>query len=176
MLLLTANDHRLAKKLVDRGELEQTRATEDFKRIFVEGVSSSEVCPLFVKSEEEEGVLRYLFRLNSTKILTSAWPIEQLPVGETSPWLATFISPCYADQTGTEAEMEDLVATTNRISIQTQEEKNVIIKEQALESSVCSKCKQIKVNLKRCSRCRSVKYCSVECQRADWTSHKSSCL
>ena len=26
-----------------------------------------------------------------------------------------------------------------------------------------------------CSKCRNVAYCSTECQRADWTSHKSTC-
>lgn len=176
ILLLTANDHRLAQKLVDCGKLEQTTATEDFKRIFVEGVSSSEVCPIFVKSEEEESVLRYLLRVNATKIFTNVWPIKQIPVGETSPWLCTFVSPSYADQTGTDAEMEELVAATNKVSIQTQEGENILFRERSLASSVCSRCKQIKENLKRCSRCRSVKYCSVDCQRSDWPSHKASCL
>ncbi len=173
MLLLTANDHRLAQKLVDRGELNQAQATEDFKRIFVKGVPSSEVCPLFVQSEEEEAVLRYVLRLNATKIIANNWPIEGVPNGENSPWLSTFVHPYYVDQTGTDADMEDLVATTNKLSVKTGG--NESTKESPLELKVCSKCKQTKENLKRCSRCRSAKYCSVECQRSDWATHKSLC-
>lgn len=29
--------------------------------------------------------------------------------------------------------------------------------------------------LKACSRCRATKYCSAECQKADWPSHKRAC-
>ncbi|XP_034299521.2 uncharacterized protein [Magallana gigas] len=39
----------------------------------------------------------------------------------------------------------------------------------------CSKCK-IGGELKLCQRCKKQKYCSVECQKADWKSHKVSCL
>ena len=177
MLLLTANDHRLAQKLVDRGKLEQTQATEDFKRIFVEGATSPNVCPLFVQSDEEEAMLRYLLRVNAAKISPNIWPIEQVPKDENSPWLNTFVSPCYVDQTGTNAEMEDLVATTNKIMIKAQG--NELTTTGTLEDEIlpaCSKCKQLKKNLKRCSRCKSVKYCSIECQRSDWANHKSSCI
>lgn len=178
ILFLTANDHRLAKKFVDRGALEQTQATEDFKRIFVEGETGSGVLPLFIYSEEEENLLRYLLRLNSTKILTNTWPIEQVPTGENSPWLKTFVSPCYVDQVGTDAEMEDLVATTKKVNIEDQEgNKSQLTNDLKPDANeTCTKCKQPKGNLKRCSRCRSVKYCSVECQRSDWTVHKLSCL
>lgn len=31
------------------------------------------------------------------------------------------------------------------------------------------------VAFRRCSRCRAVRYCSVECQRRDWSLHKRSC-
>ena len=34
---------------------------------------------------------------------------------------------------------------------------------------------QIADRLKRCDRCRSVFYCSVQCQRSDWSAHKKQC-
>jgi hypothetical protein len=51
----------------------------------------------------------------------------------------------------------------------------------AAESSVeachfCAKSQaHIASRLKLCNRCRSVSYCSVECQRSDWSAHKKEC-
>ena len=41
----------------------------------------------------------------------------------------------------------------------------------------CSGCEAQKprTDLKRCSECKDVWYCSVECQRADWQSHRKLC-
>jgi hypothetical protein len=33
----------------------------------------------------------------------------------------------------------------------------------------------VAARLKLCNRCRSVSYCSVECQRSDWSAHKKVC-
>ena len=38
----------------------------------------------------------------------------------------------------------------------------------------CNKCHKIK-KTNRCSNCKSVYYCSVQCQKNDWTSHKYAC-
>jgi len=40
---------------------------------------------------------------------------------------------------------------------------------------VCSKCGKGDVKLLKCGRCHAVKYCSRECQKLDWSSHKSLC-
>lgn len=173
MLFLTANDHRLAQKLVDRGILEQAQATEDFKRFFVGGANSSAVASIYIQNEEEENILRYLLRLNSTKVDRCSWPIENLPSGKHSPWLATFLTPSYVDAAGTDEEMSDLLELTNNLAIVSEESK--AFKDLKLEPvEFCTKCSKIG-NLKRCSRCKSVKYCSLECQKSDWAAHKTKC-
>ena len=43
--------------------------------------------------------------------------------------------------------------------------------------SACASCKKSPpaVTLKRCAKCSVTPYCSRECQKADWKSHKKSC-
>lgn len=44
-------------------------------------------------------------------------------------------------------------------------------------STICAnpECGKRDIPLRACSRCKTVKYCSVECQRAHWSLHKSPC-
>ncbi|KAK7483873.1 hypothetical protein BaRGS_00024890 [Batillaria attramentaria] len=39
----------------------------------------------------------------------------------------------------------------------------------------CQKCKKTAPEMKKCGRCKEVTYCSRDCQRADWRSHKVNC-
>ena len=39
----------------------------------------------------------------------------------------------------------------------------------------CFKCKKVTEKTKMCGRCGRAYYCSVECQRADWSYHKTFC-
>mmetsp|Transcript_89661 Transcript_89661/g.187274 ORF Transcript_89661/g.187274 Transcript_89661/m.187274 type:complete len:95 (-) Transcript_89661:654-938(-) len=39
----------------------------------------------------------------------------------------------------------------------------------------CALCNLQKATLLKCSRCRRIVYCSAECQRADWKSHRLAC-
>ena len=39
----------------------------------------------------------------------------------------------------------------------------------------CLKTGSLKDSLSRCGQCRSVAYCSIECQKKDWPSHKEDC-
>ncbi|KIM82054.1 hypothetical protein PILCRDRAFT_820955 [Piloderma croceum F 1598] len=41
-------------------------------------------------------------------------------------------------------------------------------------SAQCTKCSRV-ATLSQCSRCKSAKYCSTECQRTDWPSHRPQC-
>ena len=43
-------------------------------------------------------------------------------------------------------------------------------------STKCSNCGKEAENLKRCGTCQVAAYCSKECQRNDWTRHKSECM
>ncbi|KAJ7481653.1 hypothetical protein FB451DRAFT_133796 [Mycena latifolia] len=46
-----------------------------------------------------------------------------------------------------------------------------------MSSMQCAKCsKEDDETLQRCSRCKNTIYCSVDCQRADWKSHKPLCV
>lgn len=40
----------------------------------------------------------------------------------------------------------------------------------------CAKCQKTGVNLSRCSRCKDTFYCSRDCQKEDWSSHKVKCV
>ena len=44
--------------------------------------------------------------------------------------------------------------------------------------SECGQCKSVEAGVgvyKACSRCKKVYYCSVECQKLNWSEHKLSC-
>ena len=40
---------------------------------------------------------------------------------------------------------------------------------------ICVYCKKPADNMKKCSKCRVMHYCSVDCQKADWKTHKLIC-
>lgn len=54
-------------------------------------------------------------------------------------------------------------------------DKQVIQLSQA--ACVCTECGEAgpETVLKRCSRCKSIEYCSVDCQRKNWSHHKTQC-
>ena len=125
-------------------------------------------------TREEAEWFRYILRLNSTKILPSAWQSKNILLGEESPWIATFVSPLYVDSISPffpSIAAEEVIKTAriNRPiegSTGAKEDEKVLCRLQ--ENRTKSKTLQ-------CSRCRSVSYCSVECQRTDWARHKSLC-
>ncbi|KAI0373629.1 ankyrin [Pilatotrama ljubarskyi] len=44
-----------------------------------------------------------------------------------------------------------------------------------LDEDSCAVCQKSEVQLKRCTRCLSTWYCSRDCQKSDWKSHKRTC-
>ncbi|KAJ3484461.1 hypothetical protein NLI96_g5628 [Meripilus lineatus] len=47
--------------------------------------------------------------------------------------------------------------------------------EAALAEKKCNSCGKEGVSLKQCGKCHSARYCSVECQRSHWRTHKKTC-
>ncbi len=163
ILLLSANDIRLYEILNSQGKVDLQQSSDDFTRIFeaprYKKNPDGKMLILWTFNSKQEQLLRYVLRLNSTKILSSTWQKKNLPQGENSSWLATFVSPLYVDCL-MDQESLDVFQTDKEI-------KKV--------PTSCALCNKISENLKRCSRCRSIFYCSVECQRGHWTEHKNVC-
>jgi len=52
-----------------------------------------------------------------------------------------------------------------------------VITEPEERRKICQVCyKYTKFEMKKCSRCKEVWYCSAECQKKDWTTHKNHCV
>ena len=155
MLLLAAYDHRLAEILEREGKWRKREIDEDFL--------AKREAKILVDSLEESLLLRYVLRLNSTKFVPNEWQKKNLPLGENSPWLATFISPLYLDFPMNRQVIEQLNAKLDSTS-------------QMGLVNCCAVCKKFSPSIKRCGRCKNILYCSAECQLADRPQHKSSCI
>ena len=95
MLLISVLDHCLSKKLVENGHLKSKQAEEDFKRIFLQKKEKNPV--ILLSTDSSINFLRYMLRLNATKIVPSSWQENNLPLGKYSPYLATYVSPLYSE-------------------------------------------------------------------------------
>ena len=168
VLMLSAVDHRLAQNMENEGKLDGQKAADDFFRIMME--AGNGFVNITMDTQKEAELFRFILRLNSTKVLPSAWQSKNILLGEDSPWIATFVSPLYVDSISPAfpSVAGEVVKTPTR---NRPIERSIGVKDKVC----CAVCKKIPQNLKRCSRCRSVSYCSAECQRADWALHKSVC-
>ena len=165
ILMLSVVDNLLAEKLTEAKKLNKEKALADFTRLFSKNISTGNVLTTFMDSEEEVQLWRYVLRLNSTKMVPSAWQKKNLPLGENSPWLATFVTPLYNDSPVVQQGIEVNNNASGSLNKTTASD----------EENSCASCKKRSEKLKRCSRCRVVVYCSVECQRSHWTQHKIVC-
>ena len=147
ILIISVWDRRLSQQLQDDGEISSRRIAQDFQRVIDQKLQPEGFNAVYIKAEVAN-LFRYILRLNSTKMEPTPWQKENLPLDQPSPWLATFLSPLYMDQS---------------------------LKEE-LRLMYCATCrKDSSKDPKRCGRCKSVTYCSVECQRANWPKHKPTC-
>ena len=111
---------------------------------------------LYYHSDEGFSLLRYSLRLNSTRMEPTFWQAAHFPQHELSPWLATFITPLYAEYSTPLIESPDS-------------------KVPCTAKKACAHCFLKKDEMKQCARCKSVIYCDNTCQKADWKKHKLLC-
>ncbi|EFX73625.1 hypothetical protein DAPPUDRAFT_109720 [Daphnia pulex] len=130
-------------------ETEQRKIVE---KVFPLGTPKDIKRIMDAETEEEFQLFRFLLRLNSTRIVPNKCQKKNIPLGGSSHWLATFLSPLYQDSVLTESN-----------------------KDEPADEKCCAACKKIPEKLKFCSRCRSTVYCSVECQHSHWPMHKLIC-
>ena len=157
LLLVSVLDHQLADQLMAQGKLDQETLQSDFHRLITQGVCK-EIFAIRTSSAEELDLFRYSLRINSTRMRRGAWQSKNVPRGETSPWLSSFISPLYAENVNV-GKWNCFKATLA-----------------AEGGPQCSGCAIIYNRLKQCSRCMSALYCSVTCQKRHWPLHKTVCL
>ena len=151
----------MASKLAANGRLDLLQAEDDIERICLESrqIPDDQQQPagasLVTRVVGVARLLRHVFRLNSTKLAAKLWQTENLPVGEHSPWLATFVSPLYTDIVRSQSSTRgfEIFRGFNH----------------------CAKCLKLLTRSKLCSRCLIARYCSVKCKQADEKRHKASC-
>lgn len=172
LLLLSVIDHHLAEQLMEQQKLEAEQNNFDFHRLITERVSR-EVCAIRVSSTEEVDLFRYLLRVNSTRMRRGAWQSKNLPRGESSPFMATFVSPVYQE------DLSDVCATFADHYYRTAPPDvamNVCGPLYPFYRNCCVTCAVKLVKLSDCGRCKAVSYCSVACQKKHWSHHKSRCF
>ncbi len=169
MILISAVDHCLSEKLIDEGLLDAEEAKEQFRRIF-DHERKKKFIPMPYETEEGLDWLRYVIRLNSTKMEPSSWQKKNLVLDNNSPYLASYFAPLYMDNPMSEnyEEFEDQGSEIEGMK--------KLLGKPPLLINKCAYCEKESLKLKRCTKCKYVYYCNSDCQRADWKNHKSICF
>ena len=165
LLLVSVIDYQRLEELIGQGKVDREAFQSDYHRLVTEGVSK-EVCIIRASTMEELSLLRYILRVNSTKMRRSAWQSMKLPRGDDHPWIPTFISPLYTEM---------LDATCRKLDREKSATINPLPDDPRYRKS-CASGFVTKIQLQWCSRCHCVFYCSISCQRNNWPMHKSRCV
>ena len=97
VLIVSAFDYALAVKLISKGEILSEEVEADFKRICINEPRSM-IPSVVLSNSEENDLFRFILRLNSTKMFPSSWQTFSVPLGESTPWVTTYLLPLYCDQ------------------------------------------------------------------------------
>ena len=170
-----------------KGALDPAQYQVDFHRICTQGVSRP-VCTIRASSFQEVELLRYAFRVNSTKMRRSVWQSKNVPRGEISPWMATFIAPLSTEEPDflcntISDEIRKFLLKSDHNCDKVSRDSILDLNDSYVKSSpldMCATCFVKKIKLKNCSRCKKISYCSLVCQKTHWNKHRfyctSSCL
>jgi hypothetical protein len=176
LLIASVNDYQLAQQLMAKGALDPAQYQADYHRVFTEGVSR-QVCNIRASSFQEVELRRYVFRTNSSKLRRRVWQSINLPRGENSPWMATFISPLYSQRIifvckdiaqNIRNDLDLPVIPRNPIL-------SVPFVKVSLLNVGCAACFVKKVDFLTCELCETVSYCSAACREMDWDTHRLDC-
>ena len=180
LLLVSVIDYTRLEDLISQGKVDREQFQSVYHRLVTERVSK-EVCVIRASSDEEVDLLRYVLRVNSTRMRRSAWQSMNLPRGEDTPWISTFISPIYADWIEKECRriqddnIQDGIDTDFLLADFLSSNRSPSNPYHHLHRKSCAFCYVAKVELKSCSRCRFEFYCSTSCQKSHWSVHKLQC-
>lgn len=144
---------------------------EGIDRIFNREATNETKMTLIANADELQ-LLRYVLKLNSTKMAPSTWQKNSLPLRDNQRILTTFITPLYLDLPVSREEYDKMSRNIGLPTSGVKFSANGVVVD---EDSRCVLCMKKSPNLKRCASCRSVIYCSVECQRSHWALHKTVC-
>lgn len=82
LLLVSALDNRMHEKLVDQKAIDVGQSSTDFERICFGTKNENKASSIVMNSAEEFTLLRYVLRLNSTRMRATAWQSKNLPRGQ----------------------------------------------------------------------------------------------
>ena len=172
LLLVSVIDYQRLEDLISQGKVDRDQFQSDYHRLVTERVSK-EVCIIRASYDEEVNLLRYVLRVNSTKMRRSAWQSKNLPRGEDSPWIPSFITPLYADtvMTGCSRFRRRIINDKLDAGFRT----IPCPPTHPTHRKSCAFCYVTKVELNLCSVCRGVFYCSTSCQKNHRLVHDSKC-
>ena len=174
LLLVSVIDYPRLEDLISQGKVDREQFQSDYHRLVTERVSK-EVCVIRASTDEEVNLLRYYLRVNSTKMRRSAWQSKNLPRGEDTPWICTFISPIYVHCT-----IDDCSNILEKLTecgfVDTDFPFNTCPPRMSNHHrKSCALCLVTKVELQLCNNCREVSYCSTSCQMKHWPLHQLLC-
>ena len=173
LLLVSVIDYSRLKELIIQGKVDWDEFQSDYHRLITERVSK-DVCVIRASTDAELLVLRYVLRVNSTRMRRSAWQSKNLPRGQDTPWICTFLTPLYS---------ETITNTCGPLTDQVLKKKYIFPfrtitcpPSNALFRKSCAYCYVVKVQLKSCAVCNTIYYCSTYCQRSHWYLHRKDCV